>query len=209
MTKIKYILAVFLFLILVGCVTQPSSFDKEFRKVLDLDKKYNASLYTEALDVENRFSSNRGYHFDWNRTIVDIEKIPLMVEELEKMRNDYYKKEMTEDNKAILLFIKARIEMLESERTYLTGLSIGAKGDTYYGFKCSEKPYILEASHYFNESVRIGQEATDMLDKILTRFPQTRDFLSEDNRPKFYDSPFWPIREYSRSNRMAVEKVCK
>lgn len=209
MSRIKYILGALLFFVLVGCATQTSSFEKELRNVLDIDKKYGASFYTEALDVENRFSDYRIYYFDWNRTIVKSENIPLMIEELEKMRDDYYKKGMTEDNKAILLFIKGRIKMLESQKMYLTGLSFGSKGDTYDGFRCSEKPFILNTSYHFNESVEIGQEATSIFDKILTYFPQTREFLSKDNRPKFYDSPFWPIRKYSISNKAITEQLCK
>ena len=186
-----------------------SSFEKEFSNVLNIDEKYDTSFYTEALDVENRFSDNKIYDFDWDRTIVKIEDIPPMTEELEKMRNEYYKKEMTEDNKAILLFIKARIKMLESQRRYLIGQSFGTKGDTDDGFGCGDRPSIMNTSHYFNESVEVGREATEIFDKLLTYFPQTREFLSKDNRPKFYDSPFWPIQKYSRWNRAAVEQLCK
>ena len=70
-------------------------FEREFRNVLNIDEKYNTSFYTEALDVENRFSDYRIYYFDWNRTIVDIKNIPVMIGELEDMRNEYYKEEMT------------------------------------------------------------------------------------------------------------------
>ena len=125
------------------------------------------------------------------------------------MRNDYYKKEMTEDNKAIILFIKARIAMLESQRMYLLGLSFGTEGDTYDGFRCSERPYVLNMSYYFNESVNLGEETTEIFDKLLTHFPQTREFLSNDKRPKFYDSPFWPIKKHSIWNRRTVEQLCK
>ena len=209
MVKIRNILGALLLLIVVGCASQMNSFEKEFRKVLELDKKYNASFYTEALDVENRFSDHKIYDFDWNRTIVDIEKIPLMVKELEEMREYYNKKEMTEDNKAIVLFIEARIKMLESEMMYRIGKSFGSEGDTYDGFWCNERPFILNSSYHFNESVRIGQEATSILDKILTQSPQTRGFLSREKRPKFYDSPFWPIKKYSVWNKATVEQLCK
>jgi len=217
MTKIKYIFGLILILILAGCNTQiggmvianKNSFEREFKKVLAIDKKYDASFYTEALDVENRFSDVRIYDFDWDRTIVRIENIPLMIEELDKMRDVYYKKEMTEDNKAIILFIKARIKMLESQRMYLLGISFGSDGDTYDGFRCSERPYILNMSYYFNESATICQEATGIFDKLLTYFPQTREFFTNDNRPKFYDSPFWPIKKHSISNRATVEQLCK
>ena len=209
MRKIKGILLMFLLLIVAGCSVQKSTFEKELKKVLELDSKYNASFYTEALDKENWFSDYKIYDFDWNRTTVNINDVPWMVEELEKMREEYYKKEMTDDNKAILLLIKARIKMLESQRMYLLGKALGTKGDTYDGFRCSEKPFILNASHYFNESTRIGQEATGILDDLLTYFPQTRMFLSESERPKFYDSPFWPIGKYAMWNKATVQQLCR
>lgn len=219
MIRIKYIVGLILLLTLAGCSTNiggmtlfgvdDNSFEREFNNVLSIDKKYDTSFYTEALDVENRFSDDRIYDFDWNRTIVKIENIPLMIEELEEMRNVYYKKEMTDDNKAVILFIKARIKMLKSQRMYLVGLSFGTEGDTSDGFRCSERPFIMNRSYYFNESVVIGEEATEIFDKLLTHFSQTRDVLSEDNRPKFYDSPFWPIKKHSMWNKAAVNQLCK
>ena len=168
MIRTRYILGVLLLLALVGCANQMNYFEKEFKKIIELDKKYNTSFYTEALDVENRFSDHKIYDFDWNRTIISIGNIPLMVEELEKMREEYSKGEMTDDNKAIILFIEARVGMLESEKMYLIGSSFGSKGDSYDGFGCGERPYILNTSYHFNESVRIGQEASAIIDSILT-----------------------------------------
>lgn len=184
------------------------TFERGFNEMLKLDKKYNASFYTEALDVENRFSDYRIYDFDWNRTIVSIEKVDMMVADLKKTEEKIKAMEETEDTKLVVMLLDSRIKMLESEKLYQLGLRIGEKGDAYGGFKCGDKQYILNLSRLFNESSTIGQEATGIWDDLLTRYPKTRPFLTKDERPKFYDSPFWPIRRYSIRNMNISNQLC-
>lgn len=176
--------------------------------MLTLDKKYNASFYTEALDVENRFSDYKIYDFDWDRAIVSIEKVDMMIVDLKKMEEKVKAMEETEDTKLVVMLLNSRIKMLESEKLYQLGLKIGEKGDTYGGFKCGDKPYILNLSRLFNESSVIGQEVVGIWDNLLTNYPKTRLFLTKDKRPKFYDSPFWPIIKYSTRNMGIVNNLC-
>ncbi|MEK6808114.1 MAG: hypothetical protein AABY14_00335, partial [Nanoarchaeota archaeon] len=172
-----------------------------------LDRKYNTSLYTEALDVENVFSDTRIYDFDWNRTIIKPEYIGKYIQELILLR-DNVQDSVTKDKEVILIFIDARINMLNSEGLYSKGLNIGASGNSDKGFKCSDKSLILNLSYYYNESSIIGQNATALIDKILTHYPLTRDLLSGEKRPKFYDSPFWPIRKFAIRNKSTIEQLC-
>lgn len=184
------------------------SFEKGFNEMIKIDNRYNTSFYTEALDVENKFSDGWLFPFDWDRTLIDINNVDSMISDLSKLRTKIESMEKTKDTEALLLVIDARIKMLESERLYQIGQTIGDKGDAYGGFRCKEKPYVLNLFYYFNESSMIGQESTDIFDKLLTDYPQTRGFLSEENRPKFYDSPFWPIRRYAIYNKAIVEQLC-
>jgi len=184
------------------------SFKKGFNEMIKIDNVYNTSFYTEALDVENKFSDGELYFFDWDRTITNIDNIDSMIDDLNKLRTKVESMKKIKDTEALLLVIDARIKMLESERLYQLGQAIGDKGDAYYGFACKDKLYVLNLSDYFNKSAIIGQESTSIFDKLLTHYPQTREFLSKENRPKFYDSPFWLITQYAINNKAIVEQSC-
>ncbi len=210
----KYLMILLILLVsgctIVGNVIAPEyTFEKGFNEMLELDKKYNASFYTEALDVENRFSDVRIYYFDWNRTIIGLENVDGIIEELEEMKERVNGMKETKDTKLVIQLIDSRIRMLEAEKAYKLGIDIGGKGDTEDGFKCGDKPFVIEASELFNESTVIGREVTGIWDDFLTDYPQTRPFLTEDKRPKFYDSPFWPISRFSGQTLGRINRLCK
>ena len=186
---------------------EPYTFEMGFNEMLELDGEYNTSFHTEALDVENRFSNELIYYFDWDRTIIGMDHIKPMTHDLEAMKERIEGMESSEDEELVIKMIDTRIKMLESERLYKEGLKIGRKGDTVDGFKCGDKPLVLSLSKLWNESTIIGQEVTKEWDGFLTDYPQTRAVLG-GNRPKFYDSPFWPIRKLSISNQNRIIRLC-
>ena len=189
----------------LGC--QRYTFESAFAEMSLIDKKYNTSFYTEALDVENVFSDNLIYDYDWERTILDENLIESYLQDMAQLR-DSVQRRNSEDMNAILMFIDARRNMLESERLYLKGLAVGDKGNSKKGLACKNKEYVFLLSDYYNQSNIIGQNATAIMDKLLTHYTVTKEFLSGDNRPKFYDSPFWPIRKFSIYNKDTVEQLC-
>ncbi|MDP7323815.1 MAG: hypothetical protein QF632_03580 [Candidatus Woesearchaeota archaeon] len=190
-------------------VDEPYTFEKGFNEMLGLDEKYGADFYNEALDVENRFSDGWTYDYDWERTLVSLDDIESMIEELKVLEEKVAGMEETEDIGLVLRLLDTRVKMLESERLYQEGLKVGSRGDTDDGFKCGDMPFIRSLTGLWNESSIVGQEATKEWDDFLTHHSQTRPFLSSDKRPKFYDSPFWPIRRFSGWNIGRVERFCE
>ncbi len=200
-------------LLLVGCENKPNplvsyEFKDAFNDVLELDKKYNTSFYTEALDVENVFSDLRIYYFDWNRTIIREDFIDSYQRDLAVLEKKYAEANSS-DVAAILIFFDARGQMIEAERLYLNGLAIKDRGNAFDGFSCKDMPHVVNLTYFYNQSSLVGQNAASFFDDLLTGYPQTRSFLSNEKRPKFYDSPFWPIRKFSINNLNTIEKVCK
>ncbi len=199
---------IFLIVVLIAAGCQSYQFKDAFAEMKQLDAKYNASFYTEALDVENVFSDVRIYDFDWERTIINPEVVDLYVADLNLVKEKVQNSD-TKDKEAIVKFIEGRKLMLESERLYLAGLAIGERGSALDSFSCKDEPYIMNRSDYYNQSSIVGQNATALFDNILTHNPSTREFLTDKNRPKFYDSPFWPIRKFAINNKAAVSQLCK
>ena len=200
-------LCVFLILLFViGC--KPYGFRDAFAEASVLDEKYNTSIYTEALDVENVFSDNRIYSFDRERTLIKPDFIDNYIDDLVALRNKISGMGAT-DREAMLIFIDARIHMLEAEKLYQEGLLLSETGNAYEAFSCKNKQDVFNLTYYYNESSLIGQNATALFDKILTHYPSTREFISESKRPKFYDSPFWPIRRFAINNKYYAETLCK
>ena len=186
------------------------SFEKGLNEMIKIDAGYGTSIYTEGLDVENKYILNNSLYFplDWNKTLIDASNVDPMTADLNKLKSKIEKTERTADTEALLLLVEARKMMLESERLFQLGEAIGDIGSTKKGFSCKDKQYILDASGLLNSSAVIGQEATDILDDILNDYPQTREFLAEESRLKFFDSPFWPIKKEAANNKGVIEHFC-
>lgn len=205
--RVKFIILLIAVIFALGCQNS-YSFGDALGEIRVMDKKYNSSFYTEALDVENIFSDKRIYDFDWNRTIIRIDFVEPYKTELEALR-ERVKKAESKDNASINLLIDARIKMLESQRLYEQGHDLWETGNAEKGFSCKSKYDIMNLSNYYNESSIIGQDATSIFDDLLTNFIVSREFLTGKSRPKFYDSPFWPIRKFSINNKGYYEQLCK
>ena len=183
-------------------------FKDAFNEILEMDKKYNTSFYTEALDVENAFSDTKIYYFDWNRTIISEEHIGSYITGLENLERKYAEAD-SPDIIPISIIIDAREQMLEAERLYRQGLAIIERGNAMAGFSCKDAPYITDLSYYYNQSSLVGQNVSFLLDGLLTNYFVSREFLTGLKRPKFYDSPFWPIRKFAIKNLLTAEQLCK
>ena len=186
------------------------SFKEGLNEIREIDIKYGTSIYTEGLDIENKYILNNSLYFplDWNKTLIDVNNVDPMTADLNKLKSKIEKTGRTADTEALLLLVEARKMMLESERLFQLGEAIGDIGSTRKGFSCKDKQYILDASGLLNSSAVIGQEATDILDDILNDYPQTREFLAEESRLKFFDSPFWPIKKEAANNKGVIEHFC-
>ena len=72
---------------------------------------------------------------------------------------------------AAKLLVNARVALLDSEQHFRLATKT-TKGLAADGFKCSERPYIEEASKNFNISVRQGRIAVDTLSRLLDEYPE-------------------------------------
>lgn len=110
-----------------------------------------------------------------------------------------------------LLFITARIEMLESERHFQLGYRFGNAGLVGDGFFCSERPFIIESIAAFNESVKHGLNSTYYLDALLSDLNGTTPRVLigvDDKKPEFYKAPFQTMGAQLKKNMDLVRSSC-
>lgn len=187
------------------------AFEEAFERMLSIDEKYNASFYTEALDVENVYSTEDFYFFDWNRTTVPLDNIPPMRSELRALQEEFMSLEGFTEKQLIRDIIDARILMLESQEAYHLALMLYPMGRASIRYDCAlQQKYSKGLSEKYNESVALGKNATRLLDSRLnSRQDILPPLLTGENRPKFYDSPFAPIMIFSDSNIRLVGRICR
>lgn len=72
---------------------------------------------------------------------------------------------------AAKLLVDARVALLDSEQHYRLATKT-VKGLTADGFKCSDRPFIEEATKNFNISLKQGRLAVEALAGILEEYPE-------------------------------------
>ena len=142
-------------------------FEQGFDKVLSLDKKYGGDYRNERL----------------NHTMVNISVIPMMINDLETMKQDLAGKD---DNGSIALsrFIDVRIGMLNTQRLYQQAALIGPIGTAFDGFRCSEAPYLIK-----------------VIDRSVIGF--------EGNKTKFYGSNIRALNQIAEENDFVLKRYCQ
>ena len=188
---------------IVGCNSNSSSqeytFAAQFAELQALDQEFNASFKLEQLD----------------RTMVPLENIDSLLEQLEKKKKEIEKQTATNDTAAILAFIEVRRLMLSSQKMFQLGKRIGDIGlvTDKKGYSCSEVKYILDAAYYFNESWVYGLQAQSKLDDVLFEFrdlPEVQNLIGvDDNKTAFYLSPLDQVKNIVRNNYEALQKNCR
>lgn len=158
---------------LVGCMLQSYNFEQGYTEVRKIDSRYGTVFHIEKL----------------GGTMVPLEKIDPMVADVRALQDKVNRSQATEDKETLLLFVQARIHMLESERSFQEAVKFGEKGIVSDGFRCSESPTVEAASKLYQHSLQESGRAQNLLDAILQE-PKTRDFIGiNENKPQFYDSP--------------------
>lgn len=188
--KTIYILV--LALLLVACSTT-YTFEQGFNKLKDLDLKYNADYKKESL----------------NGTMADFYKINELVSELQAFHEKVSAMPFSNDTDALKTFTNARIAMLESERYFILGNSLGPAGLTIDTFTCKEIPQIEETTIYWNKSFHYGLNATYTLDDLLIKYPEYQPFVGiNKEKTNFYGSPLGYLARESRRNKDSVQVYC-
>jgi len=144
--------------------------------------------------------------------MVDHDNIDPFIEDLEKFKAKLEKYENTTDFQALLILVDARINMLKSEKYFHLARDIGDIGIATGDFRCSEKPYLLNAAYYYNNSFKYGIQAYSQLDDLLNIYKNVtnlRNLLGiNEAKIKFYGSPILELRAIAEINIEALSKYC-
>ena len=110
----------------------------------------------------------------------------------------------------VVLFIGARLEMLNAQEEFLSGYKHGDAGLVGDGFFCTEKGMILESTQHFENSIRHAGIAQGYLDLILSGGEDiTWEHIGvNENKPAFYDSPLHDMTKQIGMNRKIVAHNC-
>ncbi|HLD15213.1 MAG TPA: hypothetical protein VJB94_01400 [Candidatus Nanoarchaeia archaeon] len=189
MKKIYFLL---LIIFLTACASK-YSFEGGFKLLEKADEKYGASYKAEQI----------------NGTLADFYKINDYIEYLEDYKKDLKEAKQTNDTDALITFVNARISMLESQRYFQLGRSIGSAGFVVDTFTCNEISQIEETTIYWNKSFHYGLNATSTLDDLLIKYPQYRPLVGIDNKKAaFYASPLGYLVREVRRNKDSVKLFC-
>lgn len=190
--------------LLIGCTLDPwkdkeLSFKEGFEEINKTDNKFNTNFHDERIKV----------------TMVPLKDIDNLIEELKELRENIKKTKDSPDKGALLDFINVRIFMLISEKNFQLAQEIGDIGlvGDEAGFRCSEVPYILEATAYYNKSRTYGIKALNGLDTILYEHREVKglqDIIGlNENKTWFYYSPFDEVKNIVRTNSESINKICR
>lgn len=182
------------------------TFQDGFNEMAKIDEKYKAAFRRERLGT---------FVVDQQDILFMQEDLQLFVEHMKGTRDVDFEALSHDLNKTdvdlVLLFIAARIEMLESERHFQLGYRYGKAGLVGDGFFCSEKPFIEESLAAFNLSVRHGLNSTYYLDVLLSDINGTtpRALIGvDDKKPEFYKTPFQTMGVQLKKNVDLVRTGC-
>lgn len=109
----------------------------------------------------------------------------------------------------VLLFIGARLEMLNAEEQFQWGYKYGNAGLVGDGFYCTEKEMILESTDHFEKAITHAASAQDYLDFILSGSEEIWSLIgANEDKPAFYNSPLQEMMKQIGTNRKIVAKNC-
>lgn len=188
-------------LFLVSCADQwknrEYTFKEGFTELATLDAKYNTSFKDEQL----------------NKSMVPLDRVEPFIADLNKMRENFRKIKNSSEKDALIDFIAVRITMIKAEENFQKAQRIGDIGLASDGFSCSEVPYMLEASFYYNRSYAYTLKARSDLDTVLYEYrkiPELHQLIGvSENKTWFYYFHLDNIKNILRANEIVVENFCK
>jgi hypothetical protein len=149
-------------------LSKQKSFTETLKEIDEIDQKNGMSLlnYTNGvayLKYHPRFPDEINLN-EYDAVIGDIQGVHELFHNL--------RKETPSE-----LLVNARAALLESEQHYRIATKT-SKGITSDGFKCSDRPYIMEASKNINISIKKGRFAVEALNSLLDRYPKEAEALA-------------------------------
>lgn len=165
--------AIILISIAALCISlsREKSFSKTLKELNEIDEKNGMSLH----DYENGVAYMK-YHPRYPDEI-NLNEFEGVIGDLEGVHELFHN--LRKDTAAKLL-VDARVALLDSEQHYRLATKT-VKGLTADGFKCSDRPYVEEATKNFNMSVKQGRIAVEALARILDEYPEEAKQLDISN----------------------------
>ncbi|MCX6707449.1 MAG: hypothetical protein NT001_04905 [Candidatus Woesearchaeota archaeon] len=156
--------AVILISIAALCIflSKEKSFSETLEELNVIDQENGMSLH----DYDNGVSYLK-FHPRFPKEI-NLNEYEGVIGDLEGVHELFHN--LKEDTAAKLL-VNARVALLDSEQHFRLATKT-TKGLTADGFKCSERPYVEEASMNFNISVKQGRIAVEALSRMLDEYPE-------------------------------------
>jgi len=169
--------------------------------------------YTFNNTFEDIEKLNKEYVTEWKKEklgkyMVNINLIDPYIEELQTMKQWMAAAET--DEKA-LLFVEARMVMLQSQKEFQNALALGAQGAVNEGSTCDNLDILKQATKNYNASLQLGHEFSKKIDKILRLAvtdgqKEIQDMIGiNTKKPRFYLSPFGEIYKLTTSNTIFIE----
>ena len=175
------------------------SFGDGFADLAELDVKYATSFHEEKL----------------NSSMVALDNVEPFIADLKEFRENVRKTNDSPDKSALIDFVAIRITMVLAQKNFQLAQNIGNIGLTSdeFGFKCSDAPYILEVSNFYNKSFVYTQKARNDLDTVLYKYrkvPELQNLVGlGTNKTKFYYFHLGNIKNILKSNERALTEICK
>jgi hypothetical protein len=136
-------------------------------------------------------------------------EVPLNHEDRLRVVNDLIlmKADMQEDDFCPIL-IEAKINLMKAEDVYKISQA-SQKGRVDDGFRCDEKPYILNSSDLLDEAGDYGLEAAEILWQIVLEFDEEKEYfdLSKPN-VEYMNETFAGLHRMADAQREAMDKYC-
>jgi hypothetical protein len=178
-------------LITIGCRTTTETpptynFQAVYSQLMEIDNKHNTSFYIEVSDDP-----------------ISEEKISSILLEIESIRKNNERMNISQDYAAINLLLDSRENILLAQRNYRIF------AENFVGEEnCNDANQDYLAIQYVQRFVSQGIRANSRLDKLITESANAREIVLGDRRPSFYDTDYGKISLFARGYMEILNIKC-
>ena len=192
--SIFWLLFIFILILIVGCAKNPTgevakkySFQDSLNEIKEIEKKFNFTAdYPESLDDK------------WS-----------MFGQLNNIKNYIENLKKDEEINVSYHYILFRTKELESKIKFqmATGYKLRVSEDNT--LICPKKEVYKKRMEYFNESVKLGNEAVENLNVLINKYPKYFDKTKLSKiLPKLLEAQYYKIEEGRAEEEKTVNELC-
>ena len=177
------ILAVFILLLLAGCSTEITSFERGVGEMKKVNERYGT----------------------------DFKTLPAEIEKAVLMRNDLKVIEEKSSNapESFKLFFDYRMKTLESDIINLEAWKYGMKASVRDGFGCKSLPIVVNSSILRNASAQRGYESLEVLQEFIDNYPEEAMSINMTQRDVVFSNAFYyEVQREAGRDRRIIEHFC-